>query len=299
MSRRHREQPPPTETTNVVGVLRALAGPAFVIGGWELMPLNYWVGLMIVYGGFLFCIAEFIWEPALLARPYVVQVGLVLSVLVACAGFTIGFVLVSAPINTYAFATNIDYSSSGNAPGGISWHPFYRELDLIITNPTADDNYENIDVLVRPSLPVAVIVQVSNLSEVSFEDEFGLTLRSTVEDLSTKSPTVPMTFLATNAGYKVHCGRIPPNTSLRLILAIVELKKAGPPKPIPYDLPLTQFAMEANVSNTDGRFTYWYGSQSNSGLFVAEPSMPKTVLVRGSYTAHSRRRSVNQTVPIS
>ena len=72
-------------------------GPGLVFAGWQLVAPSYTVGVLVAYVGFLICLAECIWEPALLSWPYQIQVvciGLVLFFLVL---FTIG-VVVRAPL---------------------------------------------------------------------------------------------------------------------------------------------------------------------------------------------------------
>lgn len=79
----------------------------------------------------------------------------------------------------------------------------------MVINPS-DGNYDNVDLWVKPDLPVAAIGQIGNLSDVSFEDKFAFREELTVDDVTDKIRLPNMVFVATDAGYKVHCPHIPP-----------------------------------------------------------------------------------------
>lgn len=205
-------------------------------------------------------------------------------------------------------ATNPEYVS-GTVIEGIQWQPYYTELDVIINNPT-DASYEDVNVLVRPDYPVARIAQLSNLSDVSFEDKMGLTMRMMIEESPLYEdgtsgpfgPASPYVFIATNAGYKIHCGRIPPDSSLRLIMALVDIKKIG--KSIPYKphmvIPMSELPKEsdfpAEIEFNTGE-TYWYVIPGVRNYFAPRPN-PKKLTIEGSYIADSKRQRIKQEVLI-
>ena len=264
------------------------------------MATSYAAGLGVVYCGFALCLAECIWEPALLRRPYqlqIVSIGIVISLATV---FTTGVVFVPAPLNFQSLASKSDYAP-GTAPAGIAWRSVFVELDFIATNPT-DSNYDNIDLWVRPDYPVAQIAQLSNLTDVSFEDKLGVISRVTIEDLSAKVGA-PMVFLATDAGYKVHCGHIPPNSSLRIIMAVVDVKKSQPTDPkkpitIPSDVSIDDFSVEEILDTKGDKSTYWFGSPKNLSVY-APGAKPKRITVSGFYTASNRRRSIKQDLVVN
>lgn len=293
---RHREN---TDPPYLLSLVRAFFAPAFVIGGWQLMATSSFWGLTVVYLGFAFCLAECIWEPALIRKAYQLQICLIGIVIFLTTAFTIGVALVFAPLNLQALAWKSDFA--GSAPGGIAWRPVFVGLDLIVSNPT-DGNYDNIDLWVRPDYPVAQIAQLSNLSEVSFEDKLGFTSRVTIEDVSAKVGA-PMVFLATDAGYKVHCARIPPNSSLRIVMAVVDIKKTQPSDPkkpisIPSNVSIDDFFLEYTLDTKGDKSTYWFGSPKNLSAY-APGAKPKQLVVSGAYTASSRRRTTKQNLAVN
>jgi hypothetical protein len=56
---------------------RAFIGPAFVIGGWQLIGTSYVTSVALVYVGFVLCLLECMYEPFLLRGSYVLQVILI------------------------------------------------------------------------------------------------------------------------------------------------------------------------------------------------------------------------------
>jgi hypothetical protein len=264
-------------------------------GGLGIMqPQFFWFSICLVYGGLLLAAADLCFEPSLSKTFKIVGVGAAIVLLIA---FSLKIVFVSTPINFATLTTDFNYSPD-KAPGGISWRPFFTELDLMVSNPT-DGDYDNLDLLVRPDDPVAEIRQLSTLSDVSFEDEFGVTTHLTLEDVG-NGPPITLSFLATDAGYKVHCSHLPPHNSLKIVMALVKMNKGrelapGEKAVIPSGFTLQDFSMREIFTASDGRFTYWFGSIGNEGLYLPK-TKPKTVLIKGLYTAANRRKSVDQQV---
>lgn len=190
---------------------------------------------------------------------------------------------------------------TGTVIEGILWQPYYTELDVVINNPT-DASYEDVNILIRPDYPVAKIAQMSNLSDVSFEDKDGLTMRTTIEEQPTPnspwSPALVFSFVATNAGYKVHCGRIPPDSSLKLVLALVDMKKSNvfSHGVVPPNVNIRDFSSELNFQ--PGGESYWFSADVTNPVIYASRPTPKTLTVEGGYLADSKRQRFKQKVPI-
>jgi hypothetical protein len=182
--------------------------------------------------------------------------------------------------------------------GGIDWKPFYAELDVTFTNRTTDATYEDFNVLVRPDGLVAGISQLSNLPEVSFEDRYGVSARGGIEDENGR-PVIAMEFIATDAGYKVHCAHIPPNASLRIVMAIIELKKPVPNQPLLPPASPDSILTGPTFTGKDGsRYVYWYGSKNNARIFLPQPTSPTKITVNGSYVGNHRVRKIEQDVAV-
>ena len=79
-------------------LFRVFRGPALCFGGFGLMRLNFWVGVVAVFGGLLSCGAEICFEPLLLKRPPWIQIGLFAVLALAAGSFLIGVVFPNHPI---------------------------------------------------------------------------------------------------------------------------------------------------------------------------------------------------------
>ena len=282
-----------------VFIVVRLVGPGFIFTGYQIMPTSFPLGVGLIYFGFLVCFVECVRDPWFLQRPYRIQVASLGLLIFLMDVFTITVAFIRAPIDVLAFNVPAQFAPVNIGP--VSWKPFFAELDMAFANQT-DMTYDRLDILVRPDLYVAGIAQVSNLSDVSFEDRYGLTTHVFIEDENTKT-RLNMEFLSTNAGYKVHCGHIPPHSSLKLIMAIVDMTKLPPPKNGPMTVPpyakMEDFSSQAVVAEKDGtKFFYWYGNKANTHIYTPNPR-PASVFVSGSYFAANRTRRLERTVQVS
>jgi hypothetical protein len=277
---------------------RAIGLFSVFAGGLGLtQPQFFWLAVALVYGGLLLLIADVYFEPNL---PRAFKAVVVSVVIVGLLAFSRLIVFVPAPLALSSLSTD-NYYGDGSGPGGIAWRSVFTELVLTVNNPTGR-GYGDVDLWVRPDYPVAAIAQLSNLSDVSFEDYYGVTDRIRIEDLSTREG-VPMVFLATDAGYKVHCGDIPPHSSLQIVMAVVDTKKSQPQDPknpvvVPGNASLDDFIVEQTIRTKGGdKAVYWFGSAKHRSFYVPG-AKPKKVAVSGSYTATNRNRSASQEVAV-
>ena len=194
MSGKRKKRPRAHVRSDLVTLCRAFVGPAFVIGGWQLIPLSYVVGVLIVYAGFALCLAECIWEPALLARPYQLQIALIGVVFALGAAFSISVVLVLAPLTFDSYAMRKATHADGTDVEGIHWDSRFTELRVAVTNPT-DDDYRNLDVVIQPDKWIHKAVVVNRLSVCDLTSVGG-----NVVEASLPNKTGMTTFRATRIG---------------------------------------------------------------------------------------------------
>lgn len=282
------------ESPDMLAMVRALVGPGLIFTGWQIMSASYVAGICLAYAGFVVALIEIIWEPALIRRPFQIQVVCIGFLVFFFDLFTINVVLTRAPI-----VVNSEWVEPSHviaSTGGIVWNPFFAELDVMFTNTQTDGTYDDFNVLVRPDRPVAAISQLSNLYDVSFEDRYGVSMHSWIED--SENPIRNLEFVATDAGYKVHCAHIPANASLRIVMAIVELKKAIPrPPTVQSILPETIFVVPTITDKDGSKSNYWYGTKGYSGRFLT-PSSPTKITVDGTYLGSRRLRTIKKDIPI-
>lgn len=306
----HSEVPP-----FLVWIFR-VGGFTFLVGGLTMIttPNFFWLSVFLVYCGLLLLAVEIYAEPALRRLP----IRLTGWTIVIAFGvwYSVSIVFVSAPLRVSTLSVGLDYSV-GDGPAGISWRPYYAELTAIFTNPTKD-NYDDINLLVRPDFPVAALAQASQLSGFSYEDKFGMNARIWIEDLANHQKQ-GMDFLATNAGYKIHCDRIPPDASLKVTMALVNFNPARVTDVknvaqnfslsngvhgneivnAPLGTGLDHFAITATIHETNGGdYLYWYGSPKNSAFYLSQP-IPKRLSVGGTYVGANRIQTFpNQEVEV-
>lgn len=285
----HHQEATKREPPEMLGLIRRLLGPGLVFLGWQLMAISHAVGTMVAYLGFIVCLLEIVYEPVLIPTPYQLQIVLIGIVCSLLAVFTINVAFIPAPIVFQPVMAMMDYPE-GTVRGGIVWRQPFTELELVIGNPT-DNNYDDLNLAVKPDFSVAGIGQLSSLSNVSFEDYDGQTMlgqaRASGQQAGLPAGS-PLVLLATNAGYKVHCGRIPPKNGLKIIMAIVSI--ATPKTPDPND-PVSVAAASHAASHPQDYFLgavmttgeeYWYGNPGNLSLFGPRPRV-KEISVSGSF----------------
>ncbi len=256
---------------------------------WPNATAFFWFAITLVYAGLALLIVDVQLEPSITARfRRIAQIVVVSGILL----FSWKVVFVSAPLNFFALSTRVEYEP-GTTIAGISWRPYFSEMDVSITNPT-ERNYEDLELVITPDHPVAAIGQLSNLTDVSFEDNYGVSERATIRDLS-KQYAVALVLLATDAGYKIHCGRIPPRSNLKLAMALVAIKEDTPgidvsSAKIPEDPVLEQTLSPPGVH-------YWFGHPAAKNIFSARPKSTK-ISIYGHYVAANRKHYVNTDVQI-
>ncbi|MCU1303881.1 MAG: hypothetical protein JWQ87_4165 [Candidatus Sulfotelmatobacter sp.] len=286
--------PHPPSSKPLLSLFRAFIGPAFVVGGWSLIPTSFITGVIVVYLGLVLSLAECVLEAELLRKPYQLQLCLIGVVVFVFVAFTIGVVSVSAPLRLGAFTNDLDYlASAAPTPGNIQWSPIYTELDLYVINAT-DNNYDDVELWVKPNEPVAAIAQSGTLADVSFENWWGYSGWITIDNVG-----IPWVLYATDAGYKVHCRRIPRHSSLQIVMAIAHFNKAHPKTDktgTAFTIPPEEGLFDTVLNSSNGEpSNYWYGLAKNLTKFGSK-ARATNVSITGSFTAVSRQRSVNREI---
>lgn len=293
--KKKRGRPPTPKVPAWIVWTRSISAVSVLGGGVGLMQPDYfWFGVCFVYGGFLLLAFDLWFEPKLKKGFKRAGEG---SILLLVAIFSYKVVFISAPINIQWLATAKEYSS-GTKIADILWKPMYTELDVVVNNPTGTD-YSSVNIVIRPDYPVAAISQLSNLGGVSFEDRWGSTFRGTIQDLS-QTFAMPVTLLATDAGYRIHADRIPPNSSLRIVMALVAMKKSKAKgkaaiAAMLLNMEPCDFSIEQSLQDkaTGDVSSYWYGCSEHTTLYEERPT-PYHMHIYGSYTAKNRPLSIDK-----
>jgi hypothetical protein len=274
-----------------------IAAECFGWGGLVLAGL-FWPGVCLIYAGFLVLVIDVWLEHEL--RPYPFWRLAIASFLVLLAiGFSWLVVFVAAPLNFGAIVTDATYPT-GTSANGLRWRPEFTELQIILRNPT-DHPYEDMRIYLKPPIPIVAIVQSSSIDGVYFEDKDGLTVRYGVIDLGSRRRTaIHLDLIATNAGYYVHCARLAPNATLKIEIALADIK---PPTKLKAHYESAVSMMEdpsywqrLNFSSGD---SYWLGHMDGAAFLPRRRISPsESIFVQGNYTAALRTRTIEEKVPI-
>jgi hypothetical protein len=212
------------------------------------MAISYAAGLGIVYCGFLFSLAECIWEPALLRRPYQIQLALLGIVFVLAGFFTINIALVSGPLEVNSFAMRNHNYPSGAEVEGITWHKNLTDLRVVISNQI-DDNYKELDLTIHPDKwvyrgaifrdnPGCILTPISANHVIYTTMTVGTVRSVTVTRGSVGGPLADIHDdagdiwhpLASHDGYRLYCDRFPSKSNIQVIFALVSPDASPPPQ---------------------------------------------------------------------
>ena len=269
------------------------AGIAAEVFGWAaLMVADYfWTGVTLIYLGFLLLILDLWFDPEL-SKKIISKFAVSFALLVAATFFTRAVVLADAPLEVTAIPTNADYPPDTKI-AGINFRPEFTELQVIINNPTGR-NYTDLNVVIRPSEPVAFITQSTNVPNVTFEDKNGFSVRM-MAATSSAAKAIPLSLLATDAGYRVRCPSLPAHSHITVEMALGDIKFGIDSDRIA-KLPLVDQPNDKNFIlrvKFDDFSTYWMGHQDGDVYITVRPK-PQFVTIEGDYTAIWRNRSFSQ-----
>jgi hypothetical protein len=271
------------------------AGIAAELFGWGSLLLEgwFWFAVVTIYAGFALLAIDAWFEPKLTTK----WKTPVIAVLVGLAAiFSWVCVFVDAPVDFGAIITDAPYPAGTNI-AGISFRPEFTELRLLIKNPTTMD-YKNLNIVIQPTVPVAAIAQLTNVSGVSFEDKNGVSARMTVYPGPGKATAVPQSLLATDVGYRMRCERLLSGQSITVIIALADMK-TPPPSSLTLDdvLHNKDNILRIKIADSSSSRNYWYG-HPDGDVYTPRPDT-QAVFVDGKYEARYRERSISQKITVA
>jgi hypothetical protein len=84
-------------TPFLLTLARTCFGPVLIIGGLQLVPTSYLLGVILVYLGFIIAFCELIWDPLVFRLNDRLQIALFGVVILFCTAFTLHYVGVPIP----------------------------------------------------------------------------------------------------------------------------------------------------------------------------------------------------------
>lgn len=299
-------QCPPSARINPLPALTWL--PCSVIGGWQVIPLSYLTGVLIVYAGFALCLTECIWEPALLEKPYPWQIALIGIVFTLATMFSINVVGALAPLTFDSYAMRKGEYPSGTVIAGILWNSHFTDLRVSITNPT-DDDYSDIDIAIQPdkwNYKAAILQENTGCQLISMGGKGinimpnGIGGATSITghrvgdevDATTNVGDVFEHFL-TSGGYRLRCGKFPAHSAVQVVFALAAvdqklIDKVLPPSP--------------TAPKKDGTWRMGYFDlplpMNKFDLLEPRPS-PAVVIVEGHYNRKIKRFSISGCITVA
>lgn len=198
---------------------------------------------------------------------------------------TLGFAAITSDVE-YPVGTNI---------GAISWISRFRDLRILIINEAGSD-YSDIDLILRPDVPVASIGQVSNLPDVTFSPVADNTFSQELFVSATRKRVVNLLVLiASDGGYRVVRKSLPHKSKLEITFATAEIIDF--PKPGVSQTPRPDFGIfdrdyalkvEMKDNETKAITNNWYGRGSDANgrieeVYKTATPLAKTVQISGRY----------------
>ncbi len=171
-----------------------------------------------------------------------------------------------------ALASDADYPT-GTDIAGVPWNARLSELRVWLKNGSAND-YEDLNVLIKPDQPVVAVVQTTPWPDVTLVDQGIMSFYLARIGPSAKEAH-PTKMLATSVGFRLRCPRLPRKSGLDLVFVI--------------GAPLGDKGILAKMK---GGERYWFRRTTDERWSFADYFGPKVVaadvLVEGEYTASKR-----------
>ncbi|MGE0469456.1 MAG: hypothetical protein AB7L09_10480 [Nitrospira sp.] len=262
---------------------RKIGFASIVLGGAGMItgPEYFWFAVALVNVGLLLVFVDVVAEKW---KSTALRWALIVMVLTSVVGFNWFWVFVDLPMPVSVMVVNGEYSE-GTSIAGIPWQPKFTELQVEVVN-SSKRNYEDLNIVFKPNLPVAAISQLTTYQGVVFEDRYGVTMRA-VEVHGAEQKASSQVLVATDAGYRMRCDKLPAGGGIRVVMAIADVKYD--PAPASPGEPLFKKEGLIRIKMKDGS-TYWYGQK---GIDHYTPRIRPTGLeVTGDYVAGQRRREV-------
>jgi hypothetical protein len=248
-------------THTTVVYLRSVGGGLSLLGfiGVFPFPQLYWWCIGAFYLGLiLLTIEAFLENWMLIFRLIVSSVWLAIGLI-----FTLGFVAVKAPVSVAVWESAAKYPP-GTVLGDIQWSDNFYELRVSLENESVYD-YEDLSVILKPDKLVAKIGQISGPSRATFEDPQELTENLVdIELPSLLQKANPLVLIALDTGYRVRCDRLPSQSRIELIMALVDMRPFAPCNSTDHCMFAPEYKQRLDSHHKDGtNSVHWFGHALN------------------------------------
>jgi hypothetical protein len=211
-------------------------------------------------------------------------------------------VISAHPLGFMAITSNVEYPA-GTRIGGIAWGSRFNDLRILVVNET-ELEFSDIDLVLRPNVPVAGIGQVSNLPNVTFSPVADPVFTQELFVGETRKRIVnPLVLAASDGGYRVLCKSLPRKSKLELTMAtaeIIDFPKAGASRtPRPdggiFD---RDYVIKVEMKNNDTKVitNNWYGHGAIEEIYKATRPIPSVVQINGHCRVDEEDLTISQQI---
>ena len=270
-----------------------LAGLAIGIGS-VVVTDWFWPGVGLCYFALAVLIADAWLEPELSSLWKWILTGILVLL---GAGFSVSFVFSSAPLNVTALIADAP-NQLGASVAGIDIKSDYTMVTLGITNDS-DADYNSVDILIRPSSPIIKIAQLTSVPNCFLEPDNMIEMHQYYLDNIGKTKTEnPLVLIATDAGYRFRCSKIPAGATVQIVFAVSEIRWNTPREQASWPM-AEQIADPSYILKfkTDDFKSYWFGHENGDDF--AKVGKPQWVLVNSKFYARLKPFANSERVPIS
>jgi hypothetical protein len=190
---------------------------------WLVPKSHLTVGLacVLIFG----CLCHPTWNVPWIDRSLIRRLIAQLILIVGC--FFLGWVSWPKSVDRSSSLSITAFNSAGAyRPGskiaGITWRKSFSEVRVILFNPSLTD-FDSLDILLRPNEPVAEVMQLSTIPDVSWglNTVISLLPPSIVDPRTGETVrTIQAKAFAFDGGYRVRSKTLPRRSNLEIVMAV-------------------------------------------------------------------------------
>ena len=211
----------------------------------------------------------------------------------------------SEPAISFTAFTSLYSYPEGTIVAGFTWRKPYREIRVIITNPS-DVTFRDIDLVVKPDQPIAVFgIEPSGQKATAdwyaaMLPEINL-LNDNLDQASqtkTKNPIVPVS----RRGIRVTCDKLLAHSEFEVVMGAVGMIEMGRPndqKSLDEFKKFTDTRSAVdwpNLQYSEGDQLLWFVDKDHTDALFLDPPSVKKVEVKGEYTVSEQIVKISKSV---
>lgn len=175
----------------------------------------------------------------------------------------------------------------GSSIGGIQWLQEFREVYVEIENRNSAP-VEQLDIVLVANEALAGVAQTTNLPGISVYPKIDFVADAVMKE-GNSSTALNLRLAATETGYRLQAGQIPPRSRVELVLAVGRPDDSVQPS-------LLRFTLRPEAPGADSRYV-WYATTPAAAPFL-EDRLATEVGLTGSYLVRGRSHELSLVLPV-